>query len=325
MKHVRYFALAALACACLLLCACVAEEGLLLPKETPAPTFTPLPTPTPTPLPAVAVWSDSEDSAFLEGVAAAAADGARTVAISGGMEALTAAFPFEGRSAALCCLTDPEPDFAPLLALAKQGVPVLCYAAAGQSVPEPLLSLRYDASGAAEAAMEALLAFPPHDTPVRVFGLFSAREGEAFRVFSEYRDAGKLLVKGVYAESDSESEPLDKVLEGWMKKTYPGMADAFYAGSPALAARAAEALAALERTDVEIFCAGANGALLTAMRDMPALLVYAAGENPYYAGRLCREYAGLLCAGETVESGVVYPRAFTPAQLTEGLTALTAG
>ncbi len=318
MKHPFFIALALLCCCLALPCLACGESGVLPPLETPAPTPTATPTPTPTPQPVVAVWADGEANAFFEGVAAAAEDGVRTTLVPGGAEAFSA-FPFEGSCAALCCLTEPEPDYAPLLALSGRGVPVLCYATAGQTVPEGLFAVRYDAAGAAEAAMEALLAYPPHDTPVRVIGLFSSREGDAFSVFSEYADAGKLLTKGVYAQSDKGADAPEAALEGLLKKYYPGMLDAFYAETPALALAAADALSALGRDDAEVFCSSADEALLAGMLEKPALLAVAAGENPYYAGRLCREFAARLALGvpAEVEGGEIplYPRVFSAKEL----------
>ncbi len=283
---------------------------------TPSPS--PTPTPTPTPAPVVAVVADRAHELFFEGVAAAvSADSARIATSFSGI-ADAAAYRAEGRYALIVYLDgSADEDLAPLLAAKARGVPVCVYAAAGQAVPDALISLRYDDSGAAAAALETALTYPPHDTPVRLIGLFASGESDAYQAFAAAADEGRILKKGVY-NAGSAKQDAAEWLDSKLLDALPGTIDGIYAETAALALAAGERIVAAGLTNTEVFCAETGDALLTEMLAHPDVYAAAAGKNDAYAGAYLRAQAGRLLAGlAEAESGTMLPRLFTGAHLAE--------
>ena len=312
-------------CALLLFACDGVKLVMVTPSPSPAPKRTPVPTdtPVPTPAPVVAVVAEDRNAGFWEGLQTFPADdGAFVQRVEGGLEAVPA-LHFEGASVILVCLTEPSPDFAPLRQAMERGSHVYVYAANGQQVPEDIPSLTYREAGSAEAALERALTYPPHDTPVRLFGLLANGESAAYRAWAAAAAEGRIFAKAVfYADGgDDFAAWMDKRLD----KTYPGMLDGIYAETAALALAATEALVAAGRTDMEVFSAAVDDAVLAMMLEHPEILVSATGANPIRAGRLLRESAYAQLLGILPASKELLPRTFTAETLAAEWAALGEG
>ena len=88
---------------------------------------------------------------------------------------------------------------------------------------------------------------------------------------------------------------------------YPGMLDAIYAETGALAVFAAESLASLGRDDIEVFSAGSD---TNANAKLSTILVCAVGESLSDAGECCYGEAVKLLSGGSAQSGEHSPEAF---------------
>lgn len=285
-----------LLCCALLLCGC----GLLQPPEpTPVPTPTPAPTPTPspTPEPVIAVSAPETAERFLSGAVSEAVE-RRTV--PGGAAAL-ASEDFDGRAAAVLYWTGDEGEAETVEALLARGVSVVAFAPADAEVPEGAVCVCVARDAGAEAAvLDLAIAYPPHDTPVRLLGLFTSRESAACAAWQAAVDEGRVFVKGAYYGSEAEASAADW-MAGRLEDYYEGMVDGVYAETAELAVAAAQALLAAGRSDMEVFCTGSSDALLDLMDLYPALVTAAYGVDEAEAGRLCIALAERLLAGETPE------------------------
>lgn len=288
----------------LLLCApffgCV--PGGLFPSGTPGPsptpTVAPTPTPSPTPEPVIAVFGADGAASFSEGIAEAAKDdGTRVTFLPGGLEALARYEP-RGAAAAVVFLAEPAE------ALPSVGFPIYVYASVGQPLPEEIPHLTYDDSGAAADALDFAISYPPHETPVRMLGLFTSNESEAYAAWRAAAKAGRVYPRAVYLEDDAE-----KVVESWVSDQlaalYPGMVDAIYAETGELAVAAASVLLLRGRDDVDIFAASSGGG---ADRAQSALLPVVVGADLYDAGSLCYHRARALLFGGAVVSSTAAPK-----------------
>ena len=164
-----------LLCCALLLCGC----NLFQPPEptpTPAPTPVPTPTPSPTPAPAVVVAAPETAKQFL---AHAIPDTFRLRHVSGGAAAL-ASQAFAGETAVVLYWTGAEGEAEAVETLLERGVGTVVFAPEGAEVPQGAVCVRAVRETVAEAAvLDLAIAYPPHDTPVRLFGLFESRESAA--------------------------------------------------------------------------------------------------------------------------------------------------
>ncbi|MDO4573364.1 MAG: hypothetical protein Q4C13_08335 [Clostridia bacterium] len=289
-------------------------SGAPLAAITPSPSPVPTHTPVPTPVPVIAVVAPEDYACFWEGIETAGMDdGASVMPVAGGLASVPA-LSFSGASVILAYLEEPEPDYEPLRQAMQRGSYVYVYAANGQDVPEDIPALTYSSAGAAEASLDAAIAYPPHDTPVRLFGLFSDRGSAAHAAWSAAVEAGRVFVKATYYAAEAETE-FAAWLEDRLAKVYPGMLDGIYAETASLAVQATDALAAMGRTDIEVFAAEAGDAVLTKMLEYPGILVSATGANPVRAGYMLRESAYAQLIGILPASRELLPRTFSSATL----------
>ncbi len=193
-------------------------------------------------------------------------------------------------------------DDAALDALLVRGVPVLAYNRAGVALPDGVTVIAFETNAPATAkeALEAAIVYPPHDTPVRLFGLFESEESEAAQVWNEAVSAGRVLSKGVYsadkaAKEGSVTEWLGKKLERY----YPGMVDAAFAETPALAAEAAALMEQLGRDDFEIFTVGSSVELSALAAKLPRILPASSDIDAEKAAAAVDTLLTALLAGET--------------------------
>ena len=205
-------------------------------EPTPAPTEEPV-------TPVVAVFGGSrgfeEVSALLGQIGdAEIADG------SDGIPEHTAAafFYLDSREAAS--------DIGSLL---ENGIPVVVYNRAGADCPEEAVTIGYETVYGSdyESVMEEAIVYPPHDTPVRMFGVFPDEESDAFKLFQDMISEGKVLRKGVYVG------PTDSAYTNWIERKLDafleGMVDCAYVETAEEAAVLANALIERGRDDFEIF------------------------------------------------------------------------
>jgi len=296
----RIFAAAALFA--ILLSGCTAEGFSLLATPTPVPTPSPTPSPTsvPTPVPVVAVFGADASLSFSEGVADYA-DGEpyRLEFVSGDVGALSQYRP-EGAAAAIVFLENSG------VSLPEAEIPVYAYAADGQSVSSSVKHLTYGDTNAAIDTLNLAIAYPPHETPVRMIGLFASKTGRAYIVWNRAVDAGRVFEKAVFVESGS-----DRTADEWLMEQfaafYPGMLDAVFAETGALAVSAAQILDELGRDDVEVFAAATDA---NADCALSPVLVAVTGADLYRAGELCCEGAQALLYGEEARSSIMLPTLF---------------
>ncbi len=260
---------------------------------------TPAPSPTPEPPRVIAVFGADEDAAFLAGVQAAAKEANEQIeilSVSGGVDALKTFAPEKANAAIVYLTSDSQ-------TLPKTTIPVYAYAASGQSVSGEIAYLGYDASGAAKTALGEALLYPPHLAPVRMLGLFTSQSSAAYALWSSEKTAGQVFAKKEFF-ADAPEVPLSDWLSESFAAFYPGMLDAVFAETGALAVAAAEALASLGRDDVEVFSAGTDA---QAMEKLSPILICVVGASQSGAGARCYAEAAKLVAGEPAQSGILLP------------------
>ncbi|MEA4869702.1 MAG: hypothetical protein VB062_03575 [Christensenella sp.] len=268
--------------------------------ETPAPTsyVSPAPSPAPTPAPVITVFGVGSASSFASGISAAAGQGGPTIRFNPGEVSALASSPPKG-AVAIVCLENPEP-------LPKTNLPCYVFSAAGVPLPSGTAGLSYLADGAAQAALDQAVSYPPHLTPVRMIGLFTSAESEAYAVWSGAVAKGQVFAKREYL-ADASEEPLDDWMAEILSRYFPGMLDAVYAENGALAVAAAERLASLGRDDIEVFSAGTDA---EALRALSPILVCAVGVDWEAAGKRCYEEAIKLLSGQEAQSDALSPEIF---------------
>ncbi|MDD4311569.1 MAG: hypothetical protein PHW41_03720, partial [Eubacteriales bacterium] len=278
--------------------------------SVPAPDATPVqiqtvaasPTPAPTPARIIAVFGAEDAEAFLAGVRSAAeADGSGVEIrpVNGGISALSDDSALDV-SAAIVFLSGEQ------AALPKTALPIYVFAADGQTVSADNPHLTYNAAAAPKLALDSALSYPPHLAPVRMIGLFSSPNSPAYLLWSDGKANGTIFAKQEFFGDTAEVSLAD-----WLNETlppyYPGMLDAIYAESGALAVSAAESLASLGRDDIEVFSASSDADAAT---KISPILVCAVGENLADAGTRCYGEALKLLSGNAAQSGELSPEAF---------------
>lgn len=271
-----------------------AEEKLPLAEET----ATPAPEPTAEPLPALVAYAAPQADAAFRGVIALLP---RVDLID--TEAALAA-DLAGLNAALIYV-DTAADAEAVAAVLEKDIPVIAYNPHGLSLPEAANEVRYAASvpETAEAAMTTAIAYPPHDTPVRLLGVFESQSGEAIAAWNGAVETGKVLDKGTYCTADGGT------LSAWfseqLAKYFPGMIDAVYVESPAQAAELVKAMLAAERDDFEIFTIGSDAALRQLIAEQPQLLPTTVQVDEEAAAAACAELLTRVLAGGDAQDIVI--------------------
>lgn len=259
MKRILLYILVCL----LLLCGCAVLEAPV--QDTPAPVATAAPTPVPTPTPRpTTLWivADCEPEQ-VEGFFSAADDVLANMRQAGWIVETYGVDGFSNPDAAACdgviaLRTDSGSDISGLSAAANAGVPVALADVStiyqsGHVVPGGVSYASISAAEAADFTLLEAIRFPPHDTPVRMIGLFSAEDSIAAKAFFDRVDRGMILKKSVYYETDSErnaEEYMYSVLEAYVA----GLIDAIYAENMELAQTALSALKSRSRDDIDVFC-----------------------------------------------------------------------
>lgn len=321
---------------CLPLFACTGISNTLGTLSPVADVFhTPAPSPTPEPPQVIAVFGAEENPDFLSGIqesASAASPQIEVLAVPGGVDALSTYKP-KGNDVAIVYL---EGDTHTLPA---SDIPVYAFAANGQSVSGGVPYLGYDGNNTAQIALDAAISYPPHLTPVRMIGLFTSEASAAYALWAveksdgnvfakkelfedalkdtvaqEAQEAAEKAAKKNATEDSAETAPIDLeepyqlALTAWLTDAfaayYPGMLDAVFAETGALAVAAADVLAGLGRDDIEVFCAGSDA---QAADKRSAILVCVVGVNQYDAGARCLSEAVKLLSAQTAQSAILLP------------------
>ena len=136
-----------------------------------------------------------------------------------------------------------------------------------------------------DAALNAALTYPPHDTPVRLILLFETAESPAYLAYRKLYEEGKIFPKEVFIASEEELSAdawLTEKLTGYVE----GMVDAVFAENATLAVGICDVLSAQGRTDMEVFCPGVTADTIARMQSEPFVFAQAVGRNDALAGIL---------------------------------------
>lgn len=274
------------------------------PASVTASPSSPLPLATPeaaAPAPEVYVFGADDSGAFCAGVNAAA-DGAGIAVtfVPGGVEALLDFTP-DGPAAAIVYLGGAADE------LPRTTLPLYVYAANGQTVPAAIAHLTYRRKGADATALELAIGWPPHETPVRLIGLFTSSSSAAYALWCEAVAAGRVYPKETFFLDDQDMTAASAWLAEQVAAYYPGMLDAVFAETGALAVAALHQELGQGREDFEIFSAGTDSNVLPVLS---SVLPAAVGADEEQAGSLCFAAAAALLAGETANSAELTPTTF---------------
>ena len=308
-KRIFVYLLCLLFLSCPLLGCDRLQAVLPTPAPTPVPTPTPVPapTPSPTPVPVVLVAAPETAKRFSEYAVPTAF---AVQAFTDGAAAL-AEKSFAGQAAAVVYWMSAE-DADAVQALLTRGVPVVVFAPGDAAVPEGAACVRVVAGDAAQQALETAIAYPPHDTPVRLFGMFTDRESAACAAWQAAVEQGRVFVKSTYYAAGAETDAA-AWMSGRLERYYEGMVDGIYAETAELAVAAAETMLAAGRSDMEIFCADSSDALLELMQAHPRLIAAAFGVDEAVAAQRCVAMAEQLLFGNKPEDETLEAELLTPA------------
>lgn len=313
MNIKKMAALLTAAMLCIMMLGCSAEpavNGSPLPGESVS--VTPAPTPTPAPKEgleavfdkaeiSIAVVSNGDEAAsslFFEAATREAESMGLTVAANAAGSGFDAAVKKAAESADMLIAFMPNEGNASVLS--GLGIPAAVFTANGGNVPQGISHISYDPAKELDMAFNAALAYPPHDAPVRLILMFESEDSAAHAAYQALYDQGMIFPKEKLAAADSESSAGDW-LTGKLDDYVEGMLDAVFAENPALAVAAGDALAALSRTDMEVFCPGITPDIVSRMQKDPSVFAQAIGRNDALAGMLCvRAALKMLKGGDAV-------------------------
>lgn len=184
--------------------------------------------------------------------------------------------------AIIACLINKQSDYSALDNLSE---PATLFEMQNGNVSESVSHIYYTPDSEASLAFDAALTYPPHDTPVRLILMFESKETESYALYQQLADQGKIFPKEVYIASEEDKPAgdwLTEKLDGYVE----GMLDGVYAENTALALNALDALEALNRTDMEVFCPGVTAETVERMQNDPEVFAQSVGPNLYLAGVL---------------------------------------
>jgi hypothetical protein len=257
----------------------------------------PSPAPTPTPAPVIAVFGADVSLSFANGVSDYAENKTYQLEfVSEDVGALSQYRP-DGAAAAIVFLKNAD------VTLPETDIPIYVYAADGQFVPAGVRHLTYFDTNAAIDALNLAIAYPPHETPVRMIGLFTGKTSRAYSAWIRAVESGRVFAKAVFTENNTD-QTIDAWLEEQCAAYYPGMLDAVFAETGTFAVTAAQKLTDLGRNDLEVFSAATDG---NADLALSAVLVAVKGADLYHAGELCCAGAEALLDGVEAENGTLLP------------------
>ncbi len=303
---------------CIVVAGCQAAPAA---NEAPSAAATPTEAPTPSPTPKVGIEAvfdkpitlalvsntdEASSSLFFDAAATEAESMGVTVTTNAAGDGFDAAVAEAAQSAdaVVAYLPNKVQNYSALESLEK---PAAVYELGKGSVPQGLSYLYYEPDGELDMALNAALVYPPHDTPVRLMLMFKSVDSPAYTAYKSLYDQGKIFPKEIYIASENEKEAREW-LTGQLDSYVEGMLDAVFAEDTALASNAYDALAALGRTDMEVFCPGVTAGVVTRMQQEPDVFAQGIGQNDALAGML-----GVRAALQMLKGGEAVTLAFEPA------------
>ena len=185
---------------------------------------------------------------------------------------------------------------------AKVSVPAIAFTGDESLIPDGGFGIIADDGAALNAAMDALLSYDSHCTPIRTVAFVKTDDGPAAQLVEECRAEGKLMMKGVQAGVDAEAavELLNSIPVGLL--------DTVFAENEELALMAYDALKANYRNDlVEVITPALSTGIVKRMMEDRYLMGAAAGVDEWSAGALAVRMAAVLFAGREVENVTLKP------------------
>ena len=230
------------------------------PKAAPTPTATPAPTliPTPIPLPAVLLLTDCERGEiepYVDSLMQVLNGQNWRVIQRFAAEGFPKQIPADAYDGFLVLRAKEGTSLAPIQKMIAEGKPVSIIDLFPEGKePEGASYFRYEAEDAVEYALDIALNYPPHDTPVRLIGLFAKKDSPGHRAFRQAAKEGKVLGKGSFYDGQ-RPQRAKAFMEEQLDDYVEGTVDAVYAETLPLALAALLALTERSRTDIEVFAA----------------------------------------------------------------------
>lgn len=278
------------------------------PKFTIMPTATPTPAPTPTPVapPAVLLLADCEREAiepYLNSLMEALEELDWRVTQQYAVEGFPEEISPDAYDGVLVLRTKKETSLAPVNEIIAQGMPVsiidLFPEAEG---PQGASYFWYNAENLEAYTLNVALDYPPHDTPVRLIGLFTEKGSPAHEAFREAVKEGKVLEKGSFYAA-GKPQRAKAFMEEQLEEYVEGTVDAVYAETLPLALAALVALTERDRTDMEVFAVPEG--MIYVQQELLSRYVFpvAIGVDPaQWAFSQVSALAGMLRGGAPVKS-----------------------
>ena len=300
----------ALSIVALALCAALfaACQPNTAPDVTRVPTQQPTSAPTAAPKPMLYVLAGESKTLFAE---AATAEHSALYGVERIRSLDELPSDSGGGSAVLLWYLEEALDSQTASALGERGFTLVVYDPDGLGAPEGVNCIRGDAGSAESEMLEACLAYPPHDTPVRLFGVFRQKDSQAHRLWNDAADAGKIFVKSTYYENGADGSVSDWI-KGRLEKYFPGMMDGIYVESASAAVEIVKALTEAGREDMEVFCTESSAELYLLSQQYPTIVPLLYGMDDQAMGTQLRRAAETVLLGGEMESGSRPMRVYSP-------------
>ncbi len=305
-----------LALGTLVLCACTGSGGVSGERvldgvgdaaerpEANAPIVTPAPTPVPTPKrPHVDIFvSPGGDDRFVELVSDDAfARGMTSRTLQEGdaiKDECDAVIVYAAKGFDYAAFAAGVPDGVPVTVFSEDAPapatptsasPTSATPTDAEAIDERFSLLYYDMGASIDVLYESALTYPPHDTPVRLAGIFESEQSPLAVRFEELYDEGKALPKARFY-ADGEETAMEWLPE-FLSDFVEGTVDGIVAESAELALAAYRALTLEGRSDMEIFCLESTRETTAAMFAAPEIFVTAVGARIEPIAMKCLEIA----------------------------------
>ena len=108
----------------------------------------------------------------------------------------------------------------------------------------------YQPEDVSKFTLDTAIAYPPHDTPVRMFALFAAKDSPANKIYEQYIQEGRIFDRGMFYAPGDAQEFMEQKLDQFVE----GLVDCVYVETLELAREVLFVLEQQGRTDMEVFC-----------------------------------------------------------------------
>ncbi len=225
-------------------------------KATPAPRIAQVPVPTPVPPPSILFLTDcarEEITPYVETLLQALDSKPWRVTQQYAPERFPEELHLNAYDGILVLRAKEGTSLAAIERAADSGVPVSIVDLFPQGDPPKGASyFWYEAEDAEEAALHIALSYPPHDTPVRLIGLFEEKGSPAYDALRRAEKEGKVLLKARFY-AGKKPQRAKAFMEEQLSDYVEGTVDAVYAENMTLGLAALMALTERGRTDIEVF------------------------------------------------------------------------